>query len=459
MSEGTGTQDAAFATDEFTTAGKLPNVDGAAAKKSGLPDKGHVPVVVVGGGQAGLSVSHYLQKKGIGHVVLEKNRIGHAWREDRWDTFCLVTPNWQCTLPDFPYQGSDPDGFMLKDEIVAYIEAFAKTVNPPIHEGVTVTKVSRDDAGLFHVQSTMGKWTADNVVMAISGYHIPSVPRVGERMPSSIFQMHSKDYKNPQQIPAGDVLIVGTGQSGAQLAEDLHLAGRTVHLAVGDAPRSPRGYRGKDAIKWLDEMGYYETTTDTHPLGVEVRKKANHYFTGRDGGHEIDLRQFAAEGMKLYGLLEGVEGDVVTFRPNLAESLESADKVYLRIRKMIDDYITEKGIDAPPAAPYVAPWTVAEEPKSLDLKANNVNAVIWSTGFRADFSMVDIPVFNGFGYPGHHRGVTTVPGLYFLGLGWLWTWGSGRFSGIAQDADHVVESIAKRFWAVDLSAAPQQKVA
>ncbi len=419
----------------------------------------HVPVVVVGGGQAGLSVSYHLKKRGIGHVVLEQHRIGHAWRTDRWDTFCLVTPNWQCTLPDFPYTGTDPDGFMVKDEIVAYIEAFAKMVDPPIHEGVTVTKISRVNDGRFVVETTMGRWTADNVVMAISGYHQPAVPRVGERFSLELTQIHSRDYRNPAQLPAGEVLVVGTGQSGCQIAEDLHLAGRKVHLAVGDAPRSPRKYRGKDAIRWLDEMGNYEITVDTHPLGTDVRKKANHYFTGRDGGREIDLRQFAAEGMRLYGRLDRVDGDEVTFQPDLAANLEAADKVYLRIRKMIDDYIARAGLDAPPADPYVPPWTVTEEPRHLDLAEANVASVVWATGFRADFSLVDIPVFNGAGYPGHHRGVTTVPGLYFLGLGWLWTWGSGRFSGIAEDAAHVVDTIATRFWSADLSRTPQQKVA
>ena len=435
------------------------NIDGMADKRSDTADNGHIPVVVVGGGQAGLSVSYYLKRRGIDHVVLEKHRIGHAWRTDRWDTFCLVTPNWQCTLPDYPYQGNDPDGYMVKDDIVAYIEGFARMVDPPIHEGVSVSKVWRDPDGLFHVRSTIGDWTADNVVMAISGYHVPAIPRVGERLPLDLCQIHSKDYKNPAQLPEGEVLIVGTGQSGCQIAEDLHLAGRKVHLAVGDAPRSPRMYRGKDTIRWLDEMGYYKTTTDTHPLGVEVRKKANHYFTGRNGGHEIDLRQFAAEGMRLYGLLDKVDGEVVTFRDDLAENLESADKVYLRIRKMIDDHIDKNAIDAPAAAPYVPPWQVTEPRLRLDLAASNVKAVVWSTGFRADFSMVDIPVFNGSGYPGHHRGVTTVPGLYFLGLGWLWTWGSGRFSGISEDAGHVVEAIGTRFWSADLSKAPQQKVA
>lgn len=434
------------------------NADGV-ARRDAHRQQGHVPVVVVGGGQAGLSTSYYLKRRGIAHVVLEKNRVGHAWREDRWDTFCLVTPNWQCALPDFPYRGDDPDGFMVKDEIVAYVEAFARFVDPPIHEGVTVERVTRDADGRFRVLSTLGEWTADDVVIAISGYHVPAIPRVAERFPASIVQIHSQAYRNPRQLPEGATLVVGTGQSGCQIAEDLHLEGRQVHIAVGNAPRSPRFYRGKDAIKWLDEMGYYETTVDTHPLGVEVRKKANHYFTGRDGGHEIDLRQFAAEGVKLYGMLADVAGDRVTFRPDLARNLDAADQVYLRIRKMIDDHIARHGIDAPPADPYVPPWTVEQEVTELSLAAQNITSIVWSTGFRADFSLVDIPVFNGSGYPSHHRGVTPVPGLYFLGLGWLWTWGSGRFSGIAQDAEHVVETIARRFWAADLSSAPQQRVA
>ncbi len=433
--------------DEITdvrSGGSAPGTGRRDAPRDSHPGTSHVPVVVIGGGQAGLSTSHYLKQRGIAHVVLERHRVGHAWRVDRWDSFCLVTPNWQCLLPDFPYAGPDPDGFMVKDDIVAYLEAFARHVDPPIREGVAATGVSRMPDGRFAVDTTAGRWTADDVVMATSGYHVPAVPRVGERLPARVRQIHSQDYRNPAQLPDGAVLVIGTGQSGCQIAEDLHLAGRRVHLAVGDAPRSPRRYRGKDAIRWLDEMGYYETTVDTHPLGTAVRRKANHYFTGRDGGREIDLRQFAAEGMQLHGLLEAVDGEVARFRPDLAANLAEADKVYLRIRKMIDDHIARAGIDAPPAGPYVPPWTVTAEPVRLDLAAADVTSVVWCTGFRADFSLVDVPVFNGAGQPCHHRGVTGVPGLYFLGLGWLWTWGSGRFSGIAEDARHVVETIAAR---------------
>lgn len=434
-------------------------VEGAPDVNPAKDSRGHIPVLIVGGGQAGLSVSYYLKQQGIDHVILEKNRIGHSWRAERWDTFCLVTPNWQCQLPDFPYRGSDPDGFMLKDEIVAYVEAFAARVGAPVHEGVAVTAVRRDDDGLFEIETSAGTWTADQVVMAISGYHQPNIPREAERLPQRITQIHSRDYRNPEQIPEGEILIVGTGQSGCQIAEDLHLAGRKVHVAVGSAPRSPRFYRGKDAIKWLDEMGYYQTTVETHPLKEKVRRKANHYLTGRDGGREIDLRRFAAEGMRLYGHLGTIDGMRLTFKPDLARSLEAADRVYNGIRAMIDAYIADKGLEAPVEPPYQAPWTVVEEPEALDLEAAGINTVIWGTGFRADFSMVEIPVFDGRGYPGHKRGVTPIHGLYFIGLGWLWTWGSGRFSGIAEDARHISSAIASRHWSADLAGTQRSRVA
>jgi putative flavoprotein involved in K+ transport len=403
----------------------------------------HVPVIVIGGGQAGLSASYYLSRQGVEHLVLEKNRIGHSWREERWDSFCLVTPNWQCLLPDFPYQGDEPNGFMLKDQIVDYIEAFAAKVKPPIREGVAVTELSRDPTGRFAVRTTDGDYTADKVILAVSGYHIPSVPRVGERLPTRLLQMHSQQYRNPDQLPDGAVLVVGTGQSGCQIADDLHRVGRQVHLAVGTAPRSPRKYRGRDALDWLHEMGQYDITVDQHPLREKVRLKENHYFSGRDGGLDIDLRQFAVEGMRLYGLLSGVEGETVSFADDLKKNLDAADASYLKIRKQIDDYIAAKGIDVPAAPPYVPVWQPPAEAEALDCAAAGVNTVIWSTGFRPDWRWVNLPAFNGDGYPTHHRGVCKVDGLYIIGLPWLTTWGSGRFSGLARDVEHVVDHLAE----------------
>lgn len=408
------------------------------------PRRPHYEVIVVGGGQAGLSVSHYLKQRGIGHMIFEKNRIAHSWRADRWDSFCLVTPNWQCRLPDFPYPGDDPQGFMLKDEIVEYVEAFAKQVDPPIREGVAVTRVGRRKPGPLEVETTAGNFTADHLVVATGGYDIPIIPDSARSVPERIAQVQSAQYRNPDALPPGEVLVVGTGQSGVQLMEDLHAAGRKVHLAVGTAPRSPRMYRGRETTEWLYDLGFYELTVDNHPLGDEVRHKTNHYLTGRDGGHEIDLRRFALEGVRLYGSLADIQGTAVRFKPDLIENLDSADEVYVNIRKDIDRYIAENGIEAPEEPPFRKVWEPTENPVALDLDAAGITSIVWAIGFKADYRWIDLPTFDGRGHPRFQRGVSPVEGLYFLGLPWLHTWGSGRFLSMAQDAEYLADVIAER---------------
>jgi putative flavoprotein involved in K+ transport len=406
----------------------------------------HVPVIIVGGGQGGLSLSYLLGEQGIDHLILEKNRIGHSWRNERWDSFCLVTPNRQCRLPGFDYEqdygGGDPHGFMLKDEIVAFLEAYAAKVRPPIHEGVAVTGVAPRKGGGFEVRSSDGVYTADKVIIAISGYHIPIVPRVGAALPAGILEVQSLDYRNPGDLPEGEILVVGSGQSGCQIAEDLHLVGRKVHLAVGDAPRAPRQYRGRDSTDWLEEMGHYDMPITEHPSSEKVRQNENHYLTGRDGGREIDLRKFALQGMKLYGMLSAIEGNKVRFRPDLTQHLDKADATFLRIRSTIDAYIERAGINAPVEPDYQPVWAPDADPLELDLAASNISTVIWCTGFRMDFSFIDVPVFDGRGYPSHQRGVSSHDGLYFIGLPWLHSWGSGRFAGVARDAAHIADHIA-----------------
>lgn len=401
----------------------------------------HHDVMIVGGGQAGLSISYCLKERGIDHLVLEKHRIAHSWRNQRWDSFCLVTPNWQCQLPGYAYSGPDPNGFMGRDNIVEYIEAYARSFAPPVKEGITVHQVEKIRDG-FQLVTSAGNYTANRVVIATGGYHTPKIPTFAARLPKSIAQLHSSQYKQPDQLPEGAVLIVGTGQSGCQIAEDLHLAGRQVHLCVGGAPRSPRRYRGKDVVDWLAEMGYYDIPIDEHPQKETVRHKTNHYLTGRDGGREIDLRQFATEGMQLYGRLTNIDGTQLHFDSSLKENLDQADAVSESIKHTIDNFIAKNQISAPPGEAYQPVWEPSQTTLSLDFAAANITSVIWSIGYHTDFSWIDVPVFDGKGYPGHDRGVTSVKGLYFLGLPWLYTWGSGRFSGIARDArylaDHMV---------------------
>jgi putative flavoprotein involved in K+ transport len=404
---------------------------------STLPRHG---VVIVGGGQAGLSVSHYLQAQGIDHVVFEKHRAMHAWHTQRWDNFCLVTPNWQCALPGHPYVGPQPHGFMKKDEILTYLDGFKAKAGAALREDVTVQAV-QPVAGGFIVRTSDGECLAEQVVVASGGYHEPIVPRLAERLPDSIRQLHSAEYRNADQLPPGKVLVVGSGQSGAQIAEDLHLAGREVVLAVGDAPRCARFYRGRDVVDWLADMGYYDMPVHQHPLREGVRDNTNHYVTGRDGGRDIDLRRFALEGMDLYGVLEGLDGGSLRFKPDLAATLDQADRIYNGINASIDKHIAGKALDAPAGAVYEPVWRPARERTSLSLADSGISSVIWCIGFAPDFRWLNAPVFNGRGHPIHERGVTGVPGLYFIGLPWLHTWGSGRFSGVARDAAHVAERI------------------
>ena len=404
----------------------------------------HHPVVVVGGGQAGLSMSACLRQKGIDHVVFEKNRIGHAWRTQRWDAFCLVTPNWQCQLPGFPYAGAEPHGFMPRDEIVAYIEAFADHVGAPVREGVGVSRVTRHETGAFLVETTAGPVTADAIVLAVSAYHTPKLPRCAERLPANILQIHSSAYRNPAQLPEGAVLVVGSGQSGCQIAEDLHLAGRKVHLVVGSAPRCPRVYRGRDAVDWLADLGQYDLPVDQHPLKEKVRRNANHYLTGRDGGRDIDLRRFAHEGMQLHGRLLDVRDGRLALADDLAKSLDGADLVYNGICGLIDRHIAEKGLGAPAGTHYSPVWQPGDRPGALDLAEAGIGSVVWATGFASDWSFVDLPLFDGTGYPMHRRGVTAVEDVYVLGLPWLHTWGSGRFVGVGCDAAFLADRIAAR---------------
>ena len=405
----------------------------------------HYSVAIVGGGQAGLSMSYCLRERGFDHIIFEKNRIAESWRSKRWDSFCLVTPNWQCLLPGFPYNGDDPQGFMQKEDIVQYIEAYAQSFNPPIKEGVEVSSVRKSSsADRFELKTSLGDFTADQVVVATGGYHIPKFPKMAERLPESMVQLHSSQYQNPQSLSDKAVLVIGTGQSGCQIAEDLHLVGKQVYLSVGSAPRSPRKYRGKDVVDWLDQMGYYDLSVDEHPQGEQVRTKTNHYVTGRDGGREINLRNFALEGMKLFGKLKQISGIRLEFQPNLKQNLDQADAVAESIKRTIDQFIEKNQIQAPTEAPYHPAWEPLEEPLSLDYEAANIGTVIWCTGYESDFRWIEIPVFDGKGYPGHQRGVTDIAGLYFLGLPWLYTWGSGRFSGIARDATYLADYIAAR---------------
>ena len=410
-----------------------------------------IKVVVVGGGQAGLSASYFLSKSGIEHVVLERSQRFHSWKNDRWDSFCLVTPNWQCRLPEWPYTGHDPTGYMVKDDIVDYLEGFANSFEPPIQEGVRVTDVERFPDGKISITTNKSRWLADFVILATGSYDLQVKPDFSKNLNPDIVQISSKSYKRPSDIPDGTCLVIGTGQSGVQMMEDLWMEGRDVRLSVGSAPRSPRVYRGRDATDWLYEIGEYSKTIEEQADPRHTEAKTNHYLSGRDGGHEIDLRDFALKGLKLYGTVSHIQNDHIFFKSDLEENLDQADESYLKICRMIDDYIETDGIDAPDIPVFTKKWKPAKETPSLNMTTEGITSILWCTGFKPDYSWLKIDCLDERGRPIHKRGITSQSGVYFLGLNWLNTWGSGRFLSVADDAEFLVDNIKNNLRSIDSS--------
>lgn len=409
-----------------------------------------IDTLVIGGGQAGLATSYWLTRAGIRHLVLERQeRLGGSWH-DRWDSFCLVAPNYTLLLPGMPYAGPDPEGFLPRDEVVRYVRDYAAKVEAPLRMGTAVGRLAAANGGL---EACCGDTTfvARNVVLATGPYQRPKVPAMSRRMTSRVQQIHSHHYRRPAQLAEGGVLVVGTGQSGTQIAEELHQAGREVHLAVSTCPRVPRRYRGRDVIWWLlqwflhgREAGVPFPTVDDLPSPA-ARFGCFPHVSGKDGGHDIDLRRMARMGVRLYGRLESASGTCVRFSDDLPERLAAVDKGFdEHLRPGFDAYIAAAGIDAPPDDRPPSDGYVPPTKTELDLDAAGIGAVVWATGYDMDFGWVDLPVMDEWGYPRHTRGVTTYPGLYAVGLRWLYTEPSSVFAGVGADAAHVVEHIAGR---------------
>lgn len=406
--------------------------------------------LVIGAGQAGLATSYWLTKAGVDHLVVDRrDRLGGGWN-DRWDSLRLVAPNFTILLPGMPYEGPDPDGFMPRAEVVEYLTEYASVIRAPLSLGVEVTGLSAVDGG-FVARTRTGGISARNVVLATGPYQRPKTPPVSQRLPADIQQLHTADYRRPEQLADGAVLVVGTGQSGTQIAEELHNAGRDVHLAVSDCFSVPRRYRGRDSIWWLlqtflhgAEVGVRFPTVADLPSPA-ARFGCNPHMSGQDGGHDINLREFARRGMHLYGRLESADGATVRFTDDLDKRLARDETRFEEeFRPIFDAYIAAAGIDAPPDDRPPADTFVPETATSLDLRAAGVAAVVWATGYRLDFSWVDLPIMDEWGYPHHVRGVTSHPGLYAVGLPWLHSEPSSVFAGVGADAAHVVDHIAAR---------------
>lgn len=408
-----------------------------------------VHTLVIGGGQAGLATSYWLSRAGIEHLVLERrSELGGGWH-DRWDSFHLVAPNFTLLLPGMPYDGDDPEGFMPREQVVGYVRRYAGSVGAPVRLGVAVQRLEATADGGFLATAGRARYRARTVVLATGPYQRPQIPATGGQLPADVQQLHSHDYRRPSQLSDGGVLVVGSGQSGTQIALELHRADREVHLATSMCPAAPRRYRGKDTIWWLlqtflhgAEVGVPFPTVDQLASPAD-RFMCDPHLSGSDGGQDISLRRFARDGIRLYGAVRSAQGAVVSFTDDLADRLAFAESAFDKeFRPLFDAFIAAAGIDAPDddRPPYddFMPTTSTE----LDLAAAGIGAVVWATGYRLDFSWVDLPVFDEWGYPRHTRGVTTHPGLYAVGLPWLHSEASSVFAGVGADARHVVEHLA-----------------
>jgi putative flavoprotein involved in K+ transport len=402
----------------------------------------NIETVIVGGGQAGLSVSYYLSQEHREHVILEQaDRPAHTWRDERWDSFTLVTPNWTFRVPGEEYQGPDPDGYLKKDEIVRRFDEYVDKYSLPVEYNVRVTSVDAEPGG-YRVQTSTGGWHARNVVMATGIFQTPKVQAFSKAIPAGISQIHSGQYRNPQKLAPGAVLVVGSAQSGCQMTEELYQAGRKVYQCVGSAARVPRRYRGKDIVYWLDITGFFRRTVANLP-NPQARFAGNPQASGKNGGHSLNLHQFYRDGVQLLGKIMDFQDGKLILAPDLKENLNKSDQAEVKIIQIVNEYIAKNGIDAPEETlltlrdGYGAPEILA-----LNLKEAGITSIIWAMGYHYDYSLVHLPVFDESGYPITQAGNTSFPGLFFAGLPWQPMQRNGLLIGVGESAQAIMEKIS-----------------
>ncbi|MGQ0566263.1 MAG: flavin-containing monooxygenase [Gemmobacter sp.] len=399
-----------------------------------------VEVLVVGAGQAGIAMSEHLGREGIPHLVLERNRIAEKWRTGRWDSLVANGPAWHDRFPGLAFDG-DPEVFPGKEAVADYFEAYARKIRAPVRCGVEVGRVRRNPDGAgFLAETSVGVIEARNVVSCTGPFQVPKMPALVPEG-AGIVQMHSAAYRNPGQLPAGAVLVVGAGASGAQIAEELLEAGRKVYLSVGPHDRPPRRYRGRDNVWWLGVLNKWDVEAPP------TTKHVTFAVSGAHGGRTVDFRRLAARGVTLVGRASGYGDGVLTIAPGLAADLAYGDANYLSVLDEADAWVARNGLDLPedPEARIMPPDPpcVTDPVLSLDLGAAGITAIVWATGYGLDFGWLQVDAFDAAGKPRHQRGVSSEPGIYFLGLPWLSRRGSSFIWGVWHDAAHVVGHIAK----------------
>ena len=395
--------------------------------------------VIIGGGQAGLAMSRCLHERGIEHVVLERGRIAERWRSERWDSLRLLSPNWMSRLPHFRYEGDDPDGFMTMPEFIRHLEAYADSFDAPLQSGTNVESVRRAGAG-FTVATSRGTWRARNVVVATGFCDVPRVPDLAAGLSPEIQQIVPSDYRNPRQLPPGNVLVVGGSATGVQIAEELIHDGRSVTVAVGSHVRLPRRYRGKDILHWMVAMGAFAAPA----VPAEEREFPPPQLIGTPDNRDLDFNTLQAKGARLVGHALNGAGDQMTFADDLDETVAKADAALEQLLAKIDSYIeANTDGDVPAAAPFRRIVT-KPAPTELQFSREGITTVVWATGYERRYPWLDVPVLDRNGEIAHDKGVTPQPGLYVLGMRFQVSKGSNLIDGVGADAEALAEHLSAR---------------
>jgi putative flavoprotein involved in K+ transport len=404
---------------------------------------GVVDALVIGAGHSGLATSHFLSGLGVEHLILERGEVANSWRNERWDSLRLLTPNWQATLPGYKYDGDEPDDFMDMPEVVRFIEGYAAQAAAPIHTGTTVTSVQALD-GAYRVQTDAGEWRARSVVIASGGFNTAVVPACSEAVPDHIRQLTAHDYRNPDQLDQGGVLVVGASATGLQIAEEIHGSGRPVTLAVGEHVRLPRVYRGRDIQWWMDRVGVLDERYDEVDDLVRARNVPSPQLIGSPQRKTLDLNSLTDKGVRLVGRLAGVRDGKAQFSGGLRNVCALADLKMNRLLNEIDEWL-EEADEVPEAGPPVRfdATRVAERPVlGVDLAGSEISSILWATGFRPDYSWLALPVLDRKGLIRHDGGVVTgAPGLYLLGLPFLRRRKSSFIHGAEDDARDITRHL------------------
>ena len=396
-------------------------------------------VAIIGAGQAGLATSWHLAQANVDHVLLESVRLAETWRSRRWDSFCLVTPNWTVQLPGAKYNGPEPDGFMSLAQLLDHFQAWAASYGAPIEENSHVTSLEPGDGG-FRLTLPSGTLTARTVVVATGAYQRPHRPAGAESLPKDLVQLFAEEYSNPKALPPGGVLVIGSGQTGCQLAEEIHQSGRKVFLACGRCVWIPRRLEGRDTMWWMIQSGFMDRASDALPSPM-AKLLGNPQATGHDGGRDLNFRVLYEMGVELIGRFVGADGSRIRFADDLAASVGFGDARLGDMLKFVETHCIANGV-TPPRFEMPPPLRI-DTRTELDVTRDGIGSVIWTSGYRPDYGWVKFPVFDEMGFPTQTDGCTKVPGLYFMGVNWMRKNKSAVLYGVGEDAEIVARQIAE----------------